>query len=61
MKDIKIFLKKEKRKGKKKVQERYQNLSEKHKEKLLEYMRNYYLAYKKITVYSLEKILLILG
>ena len=31
----------------KKVQEKYQNLSEEQKQKLLEYMTNYYLAYKK--------------
>ena len=31
----------------KKTRERYQNLSEKQKQKLLEYMENYYLAHKK--------------
>ena len=34
----------DKRKGK--VAERYQNLSEEQKQKLLEHMRNYYLLYK---------------
>ena len=29
------------------ARERYQNLSEEPKQKLLEYMRNYYLAHKK--------------
>ena len=46
MKDIKIS-KEEKDKRQKKTRERYQNLSEEEKQKLLEYMRNYYLAHKK--------------
>ena len=33
MKDIKIFLKKKKNKGRKKAQERYQNLTEEEKDK----------------------------
>ena len=57
MKDIKIFLKKKKTKGKKKTRGRYQNftkeekekssdknLSEEQKQKVTEYRRNYYLA-----------------
>ena len=59
VKGIKIFLKKEKTKGKKKkTGDRYQNLSEEEREcnknnseeekgKKVEYMRNYYLAHKK--------------
>ena len=44
--DIKIS-KEEKDKRQKKARERYQNLSEEEKQKLLEFMRNYYLAHKK--------------
>ena len=36
----------EKGKRRKKIWERYQHLSKEQKQKLLEYMRNYYLAYK---------------
>ena len=45
----------------KEVRERYQNLPEEQKQKLLGYMKNCYLAHKKVTVKSLNKILLILG
>ena len=37
MKDIKIFLKKKKIKGKKKAPERYQNFTEEQKEKIHQY------------------------
>ena len=40
IKNIKIFLKKKKKKGIKKTWARYQNLSEEQMHKLLEYMRN---------------------
>ena len=46
MNDIKIS-KEEKDKRQKKARERYQNLSGEEKQKLLEFMRNYYLAHKK--------------
>ena len=39
----------EKDKRRKKFRERYQNLPEEQKQKLLEYMKNYYLAHKKVT------------
>ena len=47
IKNIKIFLKKKKKKGIKKTWARYQNLSEEQMHKLLEYMRNQFLAYNK--------------
>ena len=58
MKDIKIFPKKKQIKGEKKTQERYQNFTEKekekrrqyypeHKKKLPEYRRNHCLTHKK--------------
>ena len=40
VKDIKIFLKKKKRKDEKKVRDRYNNLPQEQKRKLIEYMRN---------------------
>ena len=40
----------EKNKRRQKVKERYQNLHEKQKQKLLEYIKNYCLAHKKLTV-----------
>ena len=45
MKGTKIFLKEKKDKKLKKVRDRYQNLSEEQKQKLLEYMKKYYLAH----------------
>ena len=51
----------EKDKMQKEVRERYQNLPEERKQKLLGYMKSCYLAHKKVTVKSLNKILLILG
>ena len=44
VKDMKIFQKKKKTKGKKKVGDRYQILTEKQKQKPLQYMKKYYLA-----------------
>ena len=41
------YFEEEKDERKKKFRERYQNLSEEQKQKLFEYMRNYYLAQEK--------------
>ena len=46
--NIKVFLEKNKKKDENPPpRERYQNLSEEQKHKLLEYMRYYYLAHKR--------------
>ena len=45
MKGTKNLKKKKKDKKLKKVRDRYQNLSEEQKQKLLEYMKKYYLAH----------------
>ena len=47
VKDIKIFLKKKKRKKFQHHRDRNKNLSGEEKQKKVEYMRNYYLAHKK--------------
>ena len=49
VKDIKIFLKKKKTKGKK-WSETDIKVFLKDKQKLLEYMKNYYLAHKKVAI-----------
>ena len=51
MKDIKIFLKKKKIKSEK-SSERERDIKIKQKQKLREYLKKYYLAYKKVTITS---------
>ena len=41
---------KEKKKDEKKVRERYKNLPEEQKQKLLEYLKKYHLRHKKVTL-----------
>ena len=47
-KDIKILMKKKEKKNRQRQHERIKNLSKDQKQKLVEYMRNYYLVHKKL-------------
>ena len=57
MKDIKVFLKKKKTKERKKVSERYQNVPEEQKQKLLEYMKKIFIYHIKSNYWVTLKIL----